>query len=124
MSRYEDFKVGDVWVMRNGKDASIDVVEQEVEQSYPIYAQEMWYRHDGTVCIDDHQYDLVRKKTNPDTPLSIAAKIAASQARVEAMKAKNAALLRIGESEEYGYVDFFTEAQLLEQLADEAVRGN
>ena len=122
MPRYEDFEVGDVWVMRNGKDTSIDVVEQEVEQSYPIYAQEMWYRRDGTVCIDDHQYDLIRKKTNPDTPLSIAAKIAASQARVEGMKAKNAALLRIGESEEYGYVDFFAEAQLLEQLADEAVR--
>ena len=122
MPRYEDFEVGDVWVMRNGKDTSIDVVEQEVEQSYPIYAQEMWYRRDGTVCIDDHQYDLIRKKDSPCTSLSIAARIAASQARVEGMKAKNYGRESNGEALAYDSHDFFAEAQLLEQLANEVVR--
>ena len=122
MPKYEDFKVGDVWVRRDGKEVTIDTVEPMSNARFPIHAGRLWFYPDGRTCINEPEHDLIHKKTNPDTPMSIAAKIAASQARVEGMKAKNAALLRFGEPEEYGYVDFFAEAQLLEQLADEAAR--
>ena len=122
MPIYEDFKVGDVWVRRDGKEVTIDTVEPMSNARFPIHAGRLWFYPDGRTCINEPEHDLIHKKTNQNTNLSIAAKIAASQARVEGMKAKNAALLKIGESEEYDYVDFFSEAQLLEQLADEAVR--
>ena len=130
MPSYEDFKVGDVWIQRNGSECTIAVVVTDTsETSYPIATKYKdskglcsWYRSDGTICIDEPQYDLIRKKTDSNIYLSIAARIAASQVRVEGMKAKNAALLRMSEPEEYGYADFFAEAQLLEQLADEAGR--
>ena len=130
MPKYNDFKVGDVWVRRDGNECTIAVVNTDTsETSYPIattYKDSKglcsWYRSDGTICIDEPQYDLIRKKTDSNIYLSIAAKIAASQARIEGMKAKNAVFLKIGEPEEYGYADFFAEAQLLEQLADEVGR--
>ena len=122
MPKYEDFKVGDVWVRRDGEEVTIDTVEPMSNARFPIHAGRLWFYPDGRTCINEPEHDLIHKKTNPDTPMSIAAKIAASQARVEGMKAKNAVLLKIGEPEEYGYSDFFAEAQLLEQLADEVGR--
>ena len=122
MPSYEDFKVGDVWVLRDGKEVTIDTVEPMSNARFPIHAGRLWFYPDGRTCINEPEHDLMHKKTNTTSSLSIAAKIAASQARVEGMKAKNAVLLKIGEPEEYGYSDFFAEAQLLEQLADEAVR--
>ena len=122
MPIYEDFKVGDVWVRRDGEEVTIDTVEPMSNARFPIHAGRLWFYPDGRTCINEPEHDLIHKKTNPDTHLSIAAKIAASQARVEGMKAKNAVLLKIGEPEEYGYSDFFAEAQLLEQLADEVGR--
>ena len=129
MPKFEDFKVGDVWIERSGNECTIAVVNTDAVGTYPIATVSenskglrSWYRADGTICIDEPQYDLIRKKTDSNLYLSIAARIAASQARMEAMKTKNAILLKRGETEEYGYADFFAEAQLLEQLADEAVR--
>ena len=129
MPKYNDFKVGDVWVRRDGNECTIAVVNTDTVGTYPIATVFenskglcSWYRADGTICIDERQYDLIHKKNAANTHLSIAAKIAASQARIEGMKAKNAVFLKIGEPEEYGYADFFAEAQLLEQLADEAGR--
>ena len=122
MPSYEDFKVGDVWVLRDGKEVTIDTVEPMSNARFPIHAGRLWFYPDGRTCINEPEHDLMHKKTNTTSSLSIAAKIAASQARVEGMKAKNAVLLKIGEPEEYGYSDFFAEAQLLEQLADEVGR--
>ncbi len=122
MPSYSDFKVGDVWIRRDGEAGTVERIDT-VDKTILIFFVDftLWYHGSGRALCQEDKYDLIHKK-KLDTPLSIAAKIAASQARVEGMKAKNAALLRIGESEEYDYVDFFAEAQLLEQLADEVGR--
>ena len=122
MPIYEDFKVGDVWVRRDGKEVTIDTVEPMSNARFPIHAGRLWFYPDGRTCINEPEHDLIHKKTNPDTHLSIAAKIAASQARVEGMKAKNYERQMNGDAFAYDETDFFAEAQLLEQLADEAVR--
>ena len=97
----------------------------EVDKTILVYFADfsLWYNGNGRALCKKDEYDLIRKKDKPNTNLSIAAKITASQARVEGMKAKNAVLFKIGESEEYGYAYFFAEAQLLEQLADEVGRA-
>ena len=130
MPKFEDFKVGDVWIQRNGSECTIAVVNTDTsETSYPIattYKDSKglcsWYRADGTICIDEPQYDLIRKKTDSNTYLSIAARIASSQARVEGMQAENDKCRRIGLPFAYDGPMFFAEAQLLEQLADEVGR--
>ena len=123
MPSYSDFKVGDVWIRRDGEAGTVGRINT-VDKTILIFFVDftLWYHGSGRALCQEDKYDLIRKKDSPCTSLSIAARIAASQARMEAMKTKNAILLKRGESEEYGYADFFAEAQLLEQLADEAVR--
>jgi hypothetical protein len=123
MPSYEDFKVGDVWVRRDGKEGKVDVID-EVDKTILVSFVDaaLWYFGSGRSLCKEDKYDLIRKKDSPCTSLSIAARIAASQARVEGMKAKNYGRESNGEALAYDSHDFFAEAQLLEQLANEVVR--
>ena len=122
MPKFEDFKVGDVWIQRDGKEVTIDTVEPMSNARFPIHAGRLWFYPDGRTCINEPEHDLMHKKTNTTSSLSIAAKIAASQGRVEGMQEENDKCRRIGLPFAYDGPMFFAEAQLLEQLADEAVR--
>ena len=124
MPKYNDFKVGDVWIRRDGEAGTVWDIDKVGRTILVYFADDLslWYHGSGRSLCKEDKYDLTHKKTNATSFLSIVARIAASQARVEGMKAKNAVLLKIGEPEEYGYSDFFAEAQLLEQLADEVGR--
>ena len=126
MPSYEDFKVGDVWIGKEGVEYEIlDLNPATKEVLVKIGTRGYW-------CTTQYRYiewgyrignlHLTHKKEKPNTPLGIAAKIAASQARIEGMKAKNYGRESNGEALAYDSHDFFAEAQLLEQLADEAVR--
>ena len=123
MPIYKDFKVGDVWLRRDGKEGKVDVID-EVDKTIQVSFADftLWYNSSGRSLCKEDKYDLIRKKDSPCTSLSIAARIAASQARVEGMKAKNYGRESNGEALAYDSHDFFAEAQLLEQLANEVVR--
>ena len=123
MPIYKDFKVGDVWLRRDGKEGTVKIVENLDKTILVSFADfTLWYNSSGRSLCKEDKYDLIHKKEKPNTPLSIAARIAASQARVEGMKAKNYGRESNGEALAYDSHDFFAEVQLLEQLADEVVR--
>lgn len=122
MPSYSDFKVGDVWIRRDGKEGTVKIVENLDKTILVSFADfTLWYNSSGRSLCKEDKYDLIHKKEKPNTPLSIAARIAASQARVEGMKVKNFTTPP-GCAPAYDSHDFFAEAQLLEQLADEVVR--
>jgi len=63
MPKYEDFKVGDTWVCRDGKEAVITRVRSKYSSDYPIKSNVDSYTGDGLcwsgVASDG---DLIRKK--------------------------------------------------------------
>ena len=95
MPSYSDFKVGDVWIRRDGEAGTVERIDT-VDKTILIFFVDftLWYHGSGRALCQEDKYDLIHKKEKPNTPLSIAARIAASQARVEGMKVKNFTLLR------------------------------
>jgi len=63
MPKYEDFKVGDVWICRDGKEAVIAEVRSMDSLYYPIVSDVDSHTGDG-LCWrgDESDGDLIRKK--------------------------------------------------------------
>jgi len=70
MPKYEDFKVGDVWICRDGSE--VTVIDLQKSLNFPIrarvapdytcvFTKDGFYRADKT----PHPYDLMRPKTPP-----------------------------------------------------------
>lgn len=97
MPKYEDFKVGDVWICRDGSKRTIVIVEPLMLSSgertkFPIRAvsksRAIWYRPDGTAGTNIAGHDLISKVD--DEPESVPApKILRDEFALEALGLHN-----------------------------------
>ena len=63
MPSYEDFKVGDVWIRRDGEAGTVERIDTEDKTILIFFVDfTLWYHGSGRALRQEDKYDLIHKK--------------------------------------------------------------
>lgn len=72
MPKFEDFKVGDVWVLRDGEAGTVERIDT-VDKTILIFFGEfrLWYHGSGRFLCQEDKYNLIHKKLDTSKPVRV-----------------------------------------------------
>lgn len=72
MPSYEDFKVGDVWVRRDGNVGIVELIDTVDKTILILFGDyTLWYHGGGRSLCKEDKYDLIHKKLDTSKPIRL-----------------------------------------------------